>query len=225
MTNESLVTDDANESKKKLPKPTQERLIKLLSVLDQLEKENQKLITPKTTVTSAIIEHRTGWSRDTVRRDISLLDLQCGSSVGYNIAELKKAIQQKFNIGERIHNCCIVGLGRLGSALLYFEGFKETSFVMRAGFDSNVNRTEVLDSPFPLYPLSKMESVVKNEKIDFAVLAVPEGDAVETAERLAKCGIKGIVNYTMAVLNLPPYIRVENISIVDALQRVSVHVE
>ena len=56
MTNESLVTDDANESKKKLPKPTQERLIKLLSVLDQLEKENQKLITPKTTVTSAIIE-------------------------------------------------------------------------------------------------------------------------------------------------------------------------
>jgi len=225
MINESLITDDANESKKKLPKPTQERLIKLLSVLDQLEKENQKSITPKTTVTSAIIEHRTGWSRDTVRRDISLLDLQCGSSVGYNIAELKKAIQQKFNIGERIHNCCIVGLGRLGSALLYFEGFKETPFVMRAGFDSNVNRTEVLDSPFPLYPLSKMESVVKNEKIDFAVLAVPEGDAVETAERLAKCGIKGIVNYTMAVLNLPPYIRVENISIVDALQRVSVHVE
>ncbi|MCR5698918.1 MAG: redox-sensing transcriptional repressor Rex [Treponemataceae bacterium] len=225
MTDESLKVDDSNESKKKLPKPTQERLIKLLSVLDQLEKENQKLITPKTTVTSAIIEHRTGWSRDTVRRDISLLDLQCGSSVGYNIAELKKAIQQKFNIGERIHNCCIVGLGRLGSALLYFEGFKETPFVMRAGFDSNVNRTEVLDSPFPLYPLSKMESVVKNEKIDFAVLAVPEGDAVETAERLAKCGIKGIVNYTMAVLNLPPYIRVENISIVDALQRVSVHVE
>ena len=209
---------------KLLPKPTRERLIKLLTVLDQLERESLKMSSPRQNVTSAIIEHRTGWSRDTVRRDISLLGVQCGSSNGYNIVELKKAIQQKFNIGANIHNCCIVGLGRLGSALLYFEGFKDTPFVMKAGFDSNVNRTEVLDSPFPLYPLSKMESVVKNDKIDFAILAVPESDAVETAERLVKCGIKGIVNYTMAILNLPPYIRVENISIVDALQRVSVHI-
>lgn len=214
-----------NLDTKTLPKPTRERLIKLLTVLEQLERENVKFATPKTTVTSAIIEHRTGWSRDTIRRDISLLNLHCGSSAGYNIADLKKAIQEKFNIGSHLSNCCIVGLGRLGSALLYFEGFKDTPFVMKAGFDSNVNRTEVLDSPFPLYPLSKMESIVKRENIDFAILAVPELDAVETAERLVNCGIKGIVNYTMAVLNLPPYIKVENISIVDALQRVSVHIE
>ena len=206
----------------KLPKPTRERLIKLIGVLDQLERENQVSANPKQTVTSAIIEHRTGWSRDTVRRDISLLDLQCGSSAGYNIAELKEAIQQKFNIKANIKNCCIIGLGRLGSALLYFEGFKESSFIMKAGFDSNVNRTEVLDSPFPLYPLSKMESVIHNDKIEYAVLAVPEKDAYETAERLVKCGIKGIVNYTMAVLKVPPYVRVENISIIEALQKVSV---
>ncbi|MCR4790624.1 MAG: redox-sensing transcriptional repressor Rex [Treponemataceae bacterium] len=211
-------------TKQTFSKPARERLIKLVGVLEQLERENQIANSSKPTVTSAIIEHRTGWTRDTIRRDISLLGLQCGSSAGYNIAELKTAIQQKLNISNDDKRCCIVGLGRLGSALLNFEGFRETSFIMKAGFDSNVNRTEVLDAPFPLYPMNRLESIVKSEKIEFAILAVPEATAVETAKRLVACGIKGIVNYTMAVLNMPEHVRVENISIIDALHKVSVEI-
>ncbi|MGP1587950.1 MAG: CoA-binding protein [Treponemataceae bacterium] len=210
-------------SKVTFSKPARERLIKLVALLEQLEKESRLENCSKMTVTSAVIEHRTGWSRETIRRDISLLGLQCGSSSGYKIVELKNAIQTKLNISMDTKYGCIVGLGRLGSALLYFEGFREASFIMKAGFDSNVNRTEVLKSPFPLYPLNKLESVISAEKIEYAILAVPEKDAVVTAKRLAECGIKGIVNYTMAVLNLPS-VRVENISIIDALHKVSVEI-
>ena len=67
-----------------ISKPASLRLIKLVDLLEQLESENA-------TVTSSVIEHKTGWSRDTIRRDISLLGVQCGSSSGYNIKVLNSS--------------------------------------------------------------------------------------------------------------------------------------
>src|SRR5574344_2234438 len=111
-----------------ISKPTRERLMQLIGVLDQLDTAN--------VVTSSVLEHRTGWSRDTIRRDLSLLPVQCGSPVGYNVQLLKSTIKSTLNISNSEKNCCIVGLGKIGSSLLYFEGFKTSSFVMKAGFDS-----------------------------------------------------------------------------------------
>ena len=99
-----------------ISKPASLRLIKLVDLLEQLESENA-------TVTSSVIEHKTGWSRDTIRRDISLLGVQCGSSSGYNIKVLKDAIKSRLFIENTEKKCCIVGLGTLGAALINFEGF------------------------------------------------------------------------------------------------------
>ena len=46
-------------------------------------------------------------------------------------------------------------------------------------------------------------------------------DAIKTAKRLSDCGVKGIVNFTNALINLKDKVRVENISVIDALQKVS----
>lgn len=197
-----------------ISKPASLRLIKLVDLLEQLESENA-------TVTSSVIEHKTGWSRDTIRRDISLLGVQCGSSSGYNIKVLKDAIKSRLFIENTEKKCCIVGLGTLGAALINFEGFFSSGFVIKAGFDSSMNRTEVLQSTFPLYPMSMLEKIIQREQIDYAILAVPENDAIKTAKRLSDCGVKGIVNFTNALINLKDKVRVENISVIDALQKVS----
>ena len=114
-----------------ISKPASQRLIKLVSLLEQLEEEakvSKKDDIPKT-VTSSLIEYRTGWTRDTIRRDISLLGVQCGSSSGYNIQELKEAIKSKLFVSDEEKKCCIVGLGTLGAALINFEGFVSSSVV------------------------------------------------------------------------------------------------
>ncbi len=206
-----------------ISKPASLRLIKLVDLLEQLETEAKLLgkdVIP-TTITSSLIEHRTGWTRDTIRRDISLLQVQCGSSSGYNIQELKEAIKSKLLVSDEEKKCCIVGLGTLGAALINFEGFASSTFVIKAGFDSSMNRTEILQSHFPLYSMSMLEKIIQREQIDYAILAVPEKDAIKTAKRLAECGIKGIVNFTNALINLQGKVRVENISVIDALQKVS----
>lgn len=210
------VVAEGKGMKKSISKPAKERLIQLVRLLEYVQSTEDL-----TVITSADIEVRTGWTNATVRRDISLLGVNCASTAGYSISSLIEVIKEVLNISMSVKKACIVGLGRLGSALLEFEGFACSSFTIAAGFDSSVNRTEILRSPFPLYPTSRMEAVIAQEGIEYAILAVPERSAQEVAERLCACGIKGIVNYTSVLLRLSPQTAVENISVIDALQKVS----
>ncbi len=192
-----------------IPEPSRKRLVVLAQLLSQQKKAK---------ITSAELETLSGWSQSVIRRDISLLELHSGAKGGYPVEELHSAICAFLHISEDASaekKCCIVGLGHLGAALLedsLFEPFK-----IVAGFDSNVNRTEVLRSSFPLHPTSELERVIRSQGIEFAILTVRDANAQSMAEQLVKCGIKGIVNYTNCVLSLPPEIACENVSPVRAL--------
>ncbi len=198
---------------KNIPKRTVERLTQLSRLLEQTETQYPEL----RTISSSEIERLTGWTNHTVRRDISLLKHSGATAAGYDIHALKNAIREQLHIGAEEQACCIVGLGRLGSAFLEYEGLKDSPFRITAGFDSNVNRTEILRSSFPLYPTTRMKEIIEREHIQFAILTVPGNAAVATAQRLAEYGIRGIVNFTPAVLILPSEIEVENVSVADAL--------
>ncbi len=178
-------------------------------------------------ITSIAIQKLTGWSPSQIRRDISLLELHSGASNGYKVQELRGAICAALNIGgntDTEKKCCIVGLGRLGAALLENSIFENSPFRIAAGFDSNVNRTEVLRSTFPLHPTTYLERVTAEEHIEYAILAVPDSEAQATAARLAACGIKGIVNYTGIVLSVPETVAVENVSPVTALATIAARI-
>jgi redox-sensing transcriptional repressor len=54
-----------------------------------------------------------------------------------------------------------------------------------------------------------------------AIVAVPESNAQEVAERLVWAGITGIVNYAPIKLNLPPEVYVENRDMVLAVEKVA----
>lgn len=200
---------------KQIPEPTKRRLVQLASLLSQ---QTQERITSKT------LQVLTGWTDSVIRRDILLLGYKGGVSNGYTVSELYNAICTEFNIGDlhgEAKKCCIVGLGRLGSAMLEDSLFENSSFVVVAGFDSNVNRTEILHSTFPLYPASKLEEIVSERHIEYALLAVPEKDAQKMTDRLCNCGIKGIANYTAVVLSHPETVALENVSPITALKNLA----
>lgn len=194
---------------KKISAPTRKRLVILSRILSQLGKKR---------VTSIELSSITGWSEATIRRDISALELHSGLSNGYDPMALHDAICSAFNIaaaGER-KRCCIVGLGKLGSALLE-SAFEGSGFELVAGFDSNVNKIEIMDSPVPLFATLDLERKIRSLKIEYAVLSVPDEKAQLMADRLASYGIKGIVNYTNIMLSLPKGVRVENVNTVIVL--------
>ncbi|HKL87322.1 MAG TPA: redox-sensing transcriptional repressor Rex [Treponemataceae bacterium] len=198
-----------------IPKPTAERLSQLARLLSQRGKTSP--------ISSAEIEQMTGWTSNTIRKDISSLEAgsEIATSTGYDPQLLSQAIRESLNLTASATKCCIVGLGRLGSAFLEYSGFHDSPFSLCAGFDSNVNRVEILKADFPLYPTFKMKDVIPRMGITFAILSVPPGQAQETTDRLIDCGIIGIANFTPAIISVPSGIEVENISILDALGSIS----
>lgn len=188
------------------------RLVTIASLLARSTEER---------ITSVRIQEVTGFSRDLVRKDISLIGFSGGVSNGYDVKSLLDAIGAalgiSFGASGRPRFCCIAGLGKLGAALMQCGMFDDTPFKIKAGFDSRVNRTEVLSADFPLYPAAKMESVIPESGIEFAILAVEDDQAQLMASRLVQSGIKGIVNFTGEILTVPESVRVENVSPVLAL--------
>lgn len=193
-----------------LPKVTRRRLIELESVLENWQ---------KTKITSADISALTGWKDSLIRHDFWLAGLGGdGVSNGYVTADLLEAVRKA---NTETVNVCIAGLGRLGAALLDEALFDGSGFVIKAGFDSNVNRVEILRSTFPLYPAGDMNWVIKQERITKAILAVADKDAQTMCDRLIKAGVTGIVNMTRAVLKVPDGVKVENVSVVNALKMIN----
>ncbi len=202
---------------KKIPVSTKKRMVLLLNLLKKWQRPR---------ITSKEIAALLGVKDSLVRCDFAFLEFPAehrGFRNGYEISILEKDIQSSLlkyedkgsaGLEKRI---CIVGLGRLGAALLDDSFFEESGFKVCAGFDSSLNRVELIRSTFELFPASRIESVCAAKKIEYAVLCCPENEVQKMADRLVKAGVKGIVNYTRAVFAVPDCVNVQNISPAVAL--------
>ena len=72
--------------------------------------------------------------------------------------------------------------------------------------------------------MEEMESFVKQNEIDIAVLTIPKGEAAGVAEKLVKNGIKGIWNFAHVDLNVPREIQVENVHLSDSLMKLAYNI-
>jgi redox-sensing transcriptional repressor len=177
-------------------------------------------------ITSARIETITGWASHTVRKDISFLGAAgtVSSAGGYDPAALVSLIKKALDLEKR-RKFCVVGLGRLGSAYLNAQDLEGSEFELAAGFDTNVNRTEILKSPAPLYPAYKMGEVISRFGIEIALLCVPVEAAQAATEKLVAAGIRGILNFAPAIITVPPGIAVRNVYLTDELRSLVVKMD
>jgi redox-sensing transcriptional repressor len=209
-----------------IPESAKERLLQLMRFLEQND---------GAPLTSAEAEALMGWSSCTIRKDISYLPdraasgdrveeregQKVGGAAGYLPEQLIPAIKKALGLDRR-RRFCVVGLGRLGSAFLNFRAYELGEFELVAGFDTNVNRVEILKSPVPLYPAYKMAEVLIRFSVEMALLCVPEDAAQTAAEKLAAAGIRGILNFAPAALKIPPDVAVRNVYVADELRALAV---
>lgn len=195
-----------------IPEVTRKRMLTLQNLLQGWQNEK---------ITSVQISEITGWKDSLIRHDLWLLGYNKGVSNGYRKADLQAAIGRALGFESEEVNCCIAGLNRLGAALLDEATTEGSVFKIKAGFDSNVNRVEILRSTFPLYPATEMNYVIKQENISLAILTVADKDAQSMCDRLVKAGVTGIVNMTRAVLKVPDGVKIENLSVLNALKMIN----
>ena len=88
-------------------------------------------------------------------------------------------------------------------------------------FDNNPRLYGMKTRNMEVRPIEEMESFIKENQIDIAVLTIPKAGAVRVAEQLVQWGIKGIWNFAHVDLNVPESIQVENVHLSDSLMQLS----
>jgi redox-sensing transcriptional repressor len=174
---------------KQIPNPTVERACSIYNLLPDLERESVRQIS------SSELSDLIGVNAAVIRKDLSLIGISGVSGARYNTAKLRQDLEEKLELGSK-RKSCVVGIGKLGSAILDFGLFNDYGFEITAGFDSNMNTIETKKTGVKLYPAFQMSEVVRQEKIELAFLCVPSKAAQNSTDRLIEGGIRGILNFT-----------------------------
>jgi redox-sensing transcriptional repressor len=188
-----------------------ERVCKVFGYLDTLDKNGIKF------VSSNDLAKAIGATSHTVRKDISILGIAGHTRRGYGVESLKEELGGKLRLNKN-RKACIIGLGRLGSALLDYEKFQEDGFEIVAGFDSSVNKLERIRTHIEVFPVSRIKEVVKSKNIELGIIAVPAEYAQEIADELIKAGVMGILNFSHVKIDMPKHIINVNLDFTNALR-------
>ncbi|MBD5525263.1 MAG: redox-sensing transcriptional repressor Rex [Lachnospiraceae bacterium] len=155
-----------------------------------------------------------------IRQDLNNFGGFGQQGYGYNVGYLYDEIGKILGLHEE-HNLIIVGAGHLGQTLVNYMNFERRGFIFRGIFDIDERLHGTQIRGITVRPMQEMERFVKDNDIDIAVLTIPKSSAVEVAEQLVSCGIKGFWNFAHVDLHVPDDIQVENVHLSDSLMKLS----
>jgi len=187
----------------RIPQGVVERLPSYLNVLLHLRSDGRQ------TVSSAQLSELAEVNAAQIRRDLAYFGQFGKRGVGYDIALLSDQIQHILG-SDHVQRIAIVGAGNLGSALARYDGLRTRGFTVSALFDSDPRKIGSRVGDLIVRDIGELDRIVSEQGIRFGVIAVPPEAAQAVTERLCDAGIRVIVNYSTAFVEVPAEITVHN---------------
>ena len=166
-----------------------------------------------TTFKSHDLAEITGVLPTTVRRDFSLIGRLGKQGHGYNVKEIIKIFSEELGL-ESDEKIILIGVGNLGKAVLHYNEWENVVGKIECGFD--------------LYPENVKNVNVKVYNIKDLATKMPKGariailtishDVQDTVDKLAKCGITGIVNFSKDHIEVPKGVSIRTIDVLSKVQ-------
>jgi len=169
------------------------------------------------TTSSGDIADGVGVSPAQVRKDLAYFGEFGTRGVGYNVKDLRQHILRILGLSVD-WSVTLVGVGNLGLALSSYKGFSERGFIITSIFDSDPSKVGTLIDKVEVLPIEQLEEVVKQNRTQIGIVAVPAAVAQEIADKLIKSGVQAILNFAPVVLNVPPEIELRNVDLVVNLE-------
>ncbi|MBQ7290456.1 MAG: redox-sensing transcriptional repressor Rex [Clostridia bacterium] len=137
-----------------------------------------------------------------VRKDLAMLS-GCGKpKVGYN--KLKLIYDLERHLGyEGFTNAVLVGAGKLGRALLDYDGFEEFGIKIAAGFDCDENLFRNDEKQKSILPINDIERYCAENSVKLGIITVGKHSAQSVCDTLVACGVKAIWNFAPCALSVP----------------------
>ena len=155
-----------------------------------------------------------------LRKDLAYLGNSGRRGFGYYVTELKDRIDSLMGT-DQLTPIVLVGVGNLGAALMSYQGFKEVGFEIVGAFDIDWYHGAPGNAPVEIQPMEALADFIARRKITLAILAVPAEAAQTVASLLAGYGIRGILNFSPVLLELPDGVLAHNVNVALELQNLA----
>lgn len=153
-------------------------------------------------ISATIIAKDLGLGEVQVRKDLSAVSGAGRPKLGYKTAALIKRLEDVLG-QNNISKAIIVGAGKLGNALLEYNGFVNYGLEISAAFDIDQSKVGNTEFGKPILLLDSLEEYCKENEIKLAVITVPAKAAQSICDRLTKCGVTAIWNFAPCQLSVP----------------------
>ncbi len=203
-----------SDNEKKVPAVVIKRLPRYYRYLGELIKQDVKRIS------SNALSIKMNVTASQIRQDFNYFGGFGQQGYGYNVEYLYNEIGEILGLNDG-DTTVIVGAGNLGRAIASHGAFEKRGFKLVGIFDNNEKVIGTVINGIEVMSVDNLEDFLAKNRVDIGILTVPKAAVVETAERLVKCGVKGLMNFAYTELNFDKDIAVENVHLSDTLMTLS----
>ncbi|MEE8369719.1 MAG: redox-sensing transcriptional repressor Rex [Dehalococcoidia bacterium] len=159
-----------------------------------------------------------------IRKDLSYFGRFGKQGRGYNVRKLLEELRQILGL-DRQWQMALVGIGRLGRAILGYRGFGPQGFRIVEAFDSDPQFVGTTIDDVLIKPISGLEEVLGADPVEVGIVAVPAEAAQDVIDTLVRCEVRAILNYAPIAARVPPGVYVKRIDPVLALQSMTYYLK
>jgi redox-sensing transcriptional repressor len=201
----------------RVPEATVARLAVYLRVLGDLA------ATGGETVSSEDLAAAAGVNSAKLRKDLSYIGSNGTRGVGYEVTRLVRQIEQVLGLTHR-HAVALVGVGNLGHALAGYGGFAGRGFPLCALFDVDPDLVGIHINGIQVRHVDEIGEACRRLGVTIGVIATPSAAAQAVCDQLVAAGVRSILNFAPAVLQVPEQVEVRKVDLAVELQILSFHV-
>jgi len=194
------------------------RLPTYLYILNLLEEERVEV------VSSQELGVRLQMTPAQIRKDLSYFGKFGKQGKGYNVSLLLGELRRIMGL-DREWNMALIGVGRLGKAILDYSRITLRGFKYVAAFDKDPILIGTKAGDLVIQDISELANTVRSKNIEIGVLAVPPSQVQLAVDRLVGCGIKAILNYAPVATQAPIDVRIRKVDPQLVLQTMAYHLQ
>ena len=159
-----------------------------------------------------------------IRKDLSYFGRFGKQGRGYNVQQLTDRLRSILGL-DREWRLALVGVGRLGQAILGYGGFSPQGFKVIRAFDSDPNQIGQILDGLRVESVANLEQSLRETPVDIGIVAVPAASAQHVIDVLIASGVHSILNYAPIVNRAPPGVHLRQIDPVLELQSMTYYLK
>lgn len=194
------------------------RLPIYIRVLTRLKDEGVEV------VSSGELGDHLGVTPAQIRKDLSYFGRFGKQGRGYNVSYLVGELREVLG-SDQEWNVAVVGVGRLGRAIVNYPGFSPEGFKVVAAFDSDPREVGTNVGGIAVRNTTEVGTALRLMDIDIVIVAVPALQAQDVIDVLVDAGVKAILNYAPIAPKVPDEVKLRSIDPVLSLQTMTYHLK